>query len=544
MEISAKRREDHIRTACYLCHGMKFPLGTDVEFLTEELLQHIASDHLPLSCNKCSNIFHDANDLKNVEKCCETVVLSQTSEAEKFEAFDKENLSTKEQDKTEKPTQDVCENEKNLTPLTQINMRWRRKSKDFGKTGSRPAHSEGNLQRQTSTPVENLTTNRFTDSSSYSTSSIHMSSIHCSSTSSDSDGFSPPIPFKQSSVMPMVSPQRPQPQSRSRNRLPVQATPLRQVMSKSIQRAMQEHGHYLQAPYSLQQRKVSFSSSNSSNEITLNVIRTPGEVFEAALDLRMSPAIRRVSDENQAEVGHQGIGEIISVKKHIEKIEVIIRRSGVKSDAAAFNSYKSCISYRERSGSLPEFTPKLVGNNLLKKTISFEAPWTAERTPAFLIPVKQVDGEESDDDDVFYTPTTTPVKRSYQKSFSDVVIPMNDTDSIVLPSTSSDSKPRNIWSIVSSVMQLATRKSEDLTETIASSDRIWKFNFKKPEFVKRAADFFSRRDENSLEQPSKRRRVSSGNDVTTKRRGSQASPAVKRQKIQARKPLERMRNFS
>lgn len=561
MEIEAKKKEDYIKSVCYLCHNMKFPFDTDFKFVTEDLLQHITDDHLPLECRKCAKVFRSAIDLKNVKKCCQSVVASESCGAEKF---DKENIESCPQIQSpdfNQPAED-CDGEKSSTPLTQMNMRWRRKSKDFGKSDGLAVPLEEKLQRQTSTPMQKFNQiNQFTDSNS--TSSIHISSINCTgSTSSESDGFSPPIPSQQSSCNPQISPQRPQvtsSQSRNRHRMPAHATPLRQVMSKSIQRAILEHGHYRGSPLSLQQRKVSFVSSNSSNESLLSIVKSPGDL-EAPLDLRMTPAIRRSNSDDQ-EMGDDNwnkgtvCGEVINAQRCIEfkHIEVIIRRGEIKSESAAFSTYKSFISETGRSESMPEFTPKIIGNNLLKKTISFEAPWTVERTPIFLLPTAVARENDEDGeiiDEVFYTPRSTPIKRTHQRSFSDVVIPMHDSDFIqdhprTTVSVGSGSQPRNIWHFVTSVIKIATRKSEDITDTLVNNDKMWKFNFKRPEFVRRAADFFAgSREEESLEQPSKRRRTSSTVDEGAVGRSSRPSLSVKRQKIQSRKPIERMRHFS
>lgn len=504
-EMAAKK---HVRSICYICNGEKFPLLVNLQLSSSELVEHVVEHHLPLKCNKCSRVFVTAEDLKSAEKCCRPA---------------DEPVATGEETSSESlpPKSDDV-----LTPLVQINQRWRRKSRELPKP-----EAPSKLVRQTSTP--NLpANNQSTDSSSYSGSSIQISSINCISSSSESDGYSPPMAeFKPPPVAPQISPKR------ATRKMPVEATPLRQVMSKSIQRAYQQMGHYRQTPFALQQRKMSFNCSSSGSDSS-SLMKFPSDL-EAPLDLRLSPALRRGTKTVQHSIVHyEEQTEALNLRRQsieFEQIEVFIRRSEIKSDSAVTN-YKSCISDSNRSDSMPEFqfTPKLVGNNFLKKTISFETPQTIEKTP-YLLPPSQNDDNDADDD-VFYTPRTTPVKRAADE----VIIPIEEAPSEIEnePSTSQS----HLKNFMSTMLRMASQKGENISDYLSGSDKVWKFKFAKPGFVKKAADFFTRRNDDSEDQPAKRRRTNSS--TSDKRTGSQSSPLLKRQKIQSRRPIERMRQLS
>lgn len=493
---------------CHMCNGMPLPYFE----VSSEILTHIAEVHFPLRCNKCSRIFEDVSELSDIGKCCK---VAQSPElALKLSEIREESFSSPVDDKIKI----IIEN---VTPLTQINQRWRRKSREFGKNDNDKAET-GTVVRQTSTPMQvtSIAAN-FTDSSSYN--SIQISSINCiSSCSSESDEFSPPLPPpKAVPLSPKVN--------RSRPKLPVQATPLRQVMSKSIQRAIAEHGHYRNSKVQIQQRKMSFNSTNSSGESTMSFMKLPSG-NDSPLDLRMSPALRRINEEtkeNQLEY-HPEPDDLInfdseyfeSQNSHleIEHFKVVIRRSEIKSDSSAMTSYKSVFSDSGRSGSMPEiqFTPKIAGHNFYKKTISFETP-DIEKTPGCLMKNEDDDGDEND---VFYTPRASPSTTSFfRRASTDTIIPIEDETE---PASNNNSKSKTIWNLVS-----------------LFGDNLKKF--KKPDFVKRAADYFSKRSSEPDEFPHKRRRTSStsSNDVNFA-----VSPATKRQKIQGRKPISRLRHMS
>lgn len=563
--MAARKEEERLRSICYICNGLKFPFGAYLQFLTKEMVQHVVDNHLPLKCDKCSKMFEAADDFKDVEKCCPPEKLPEDA----IEDLEKENVDSNQQQDghifSSMPVNDQeCDEDfdKVLTPLSKINMRWRRKSKEFIKFDGQ-VMTEEEKRRQTSTPMigNMLTTKHFTDSSS-----IHLSSInYTSSTSSESGEFSPSLQANSAAVAPKTPPsiQKMKSVNRSRGKLLVQATPLQQVMSKSIQRAYQQHGDYRKPPFTIQKRRVSFNSTSSSNEGSLAKFIGSGE---SPIDLRLTPALRRFASfptTNEVKIPGQLVTadeskQLIDLHSHVEfeQIEVIISRGKI-SDTTTMSSYKSCCSVG-RSGSLPEidFTPKVASNNLLKKTISFEPPNTIEKTPAFLMPCcsnetqqyENIDDDE-DDDDVFYTPRSTPLKPRFIIPSNNELMTMDKFEAFgpvekyEKPESSQErsSQSSNIWDFVTNVIKIAARKGEGISESLSNSDKLWNF---KTDLVKKAADYFTKAPaapDYSEEPPQKRRRESSSADSMI---DPQSPPAFKRQKIQPRKPLERMRKLS
>lgn len=546
--MAARKKEERIRNTCYICNGLKFPFGPYLQFLTNEMVHHLTDNHLPLKCDKCSIVFETAEDFMNVENCCKPKISSIKAHVD-----DKENMGIitqpNDQEVSLMPLKQREDFEKVLTPLTKINMRWRRKSKEFPKLDDQVL-TEEEKRRQTSTPmIKNvLATKYFTDSSS-----IHLSSINFTNSSSGESGeFSPSLPIPTKEVVIVKTPpslQNNKSANRSRGKLPVQATPLQQVMTKSIQRAYQQHGDYRQTPFNLQKRRVSFNSTKSSSEGS--IMKFIGSA-ESQFDLRLSPALMPFkevpsAEETEIDSTQHSPNELMNLSNHIEfeQIQVIISRGKIMTDSSTMSNYKSCWSDSDlgRSGSIPDidYTPKIIGNHLLKKTISFEPPGTIDKTPTFLMPhaskVPDQDylDDDDDDNDVFYTPCSTPIR---PRRPAEIVIPIDSDEE---SQTQDSSKPRNIWNFVSNVIKIAARKSEDIGESLNINENLW--NFKKPEFVKKATEYFRKQSVNlsEQEQPLKRRRTSSGTDS---RNGSLSSPVLKRQKIQSRKPIERMRKLS
>lgn len=566
-ELNDKKKENYLMSLCLICNGQNFPFNINIQ-PSIDMMNHIATYHLPLRCNKCSHIFENLSDIQSYGKCCimETVTASEQCEDDKIES---ENMGESVMQEPVKNDLDLSipsdENEQahedgvdeNLTPLTKINMRWRRKSKNFELEPTSQQQQfeietktskKVTLVRQTSTPMLNnlLTNNNFTDST-YNASSIQISSINCTSTSSESDGYSPPVSCPKAQIIP-PSPKsfkKVQLQNRSRpTKMPVRATPLRQVMSKSIQRAIAQHGHYRQIHFGLNQRKMSFNSTGSSNEYTTSLVKFLPD-SGSPLDLRTSPALRRSDSMSpkrsqiQDKSGN-ACSKPSSPQIKYEQIEIIVRRAEIQSDSG-MTSYRSCFTGSERSESMPllECTPKITGINFNKKTISFETPTNVMQSPNDL-PIMDDDDTA---DEVFYTPQTTPMRKpltlnSYDRKLNlmHTIVDISDetTDELTM-----EPKKTNIWNLVSSVMNIATGKSN---ESKTTSDNVWSFNFRKPSFVQRATDYFVRYLETDPDdQRIKRRRTSS---TTERRPSSCSSPVCKRQKIQARRPIERMRRLS
>lgn len=183
-----------------------------------------------------------------------------------------------------------------LTPLTKINLKWRRKSaglcishsdmSGIALTKAKSTDTLATLRRTTSTPMAQTSLNGLKPSnleslcgSSYQASSIEHASDHSSIS---------PSPVVAPTKMPIHTTQR-----IKRNRLLVSQTPLRQILSKSIQKNLQEHGIYFRV-----QRKIPFSAMNSSD--SSNNSCEQGSLSEAScapLDLRTTPVLRRTQSD-------------------------------------------------------------------------------------------------------------------------------------------------------------------------------------------------------------------------------------------------------
>lgn len=490
--------------------------------LSSEIIQHISEKHLPLKCNKCSQVFKSINDFQMIGKCCSVKTVETGSVLEVIS----ENMG--DDIKKYNIKHDMNHKDEALTPLTKINLRWRRKSREFlqkSDDGVSAKNEEGQVKRQTSTPMQG---------SSESLSSMQFSSINCISSSSETD-LSPPVPPKP---IPQLVPLSPKsinkkknlsPLSIGRTKMAVQNTPLRQVMTKSIQRAIVTHGHYKHVQ--LQQRKMTFDSSSSSNEPTVSLMKLEVETDEISCNNIQS----RVGDDKDKPTETNRI--------EYEEIQVVLRRT--ESESSSLTEYKSCFS--------DPGTPKGSSSNILKKTISFDGAVAArvDETPRFLLSAQSFNRND-DDNDVFFTPRTTPMRRVRSLDLSD----LKPRKNVQKPSS-------NIWNFVTSVMGslvTATMNQQNTSASISknneNNNKKWGFNLEGP--FKAAASYFGKYSEkpNETEQSPdeeveeevssfKRSRdnITSPIDDAENRTSAIKSPICKRRKIQGRKPIDRMRNL-
>uniref|UniRef100_A0A182SNP3 RNA-binding protein 48 n=1 Tax=Anopheles maculatus TaxID=74869 RepID=A0A182SNP3_9DIPT len=286
-----------LRKICYICNGRPFPLRRDTKITPNNLLVvHILKEHLPLECNRCRKVFYSLEDFQNSNKCFMFCMDDSEKEGEchlersrsvapvPLPTIDDEN---KENSPTEQPADHVDAmatrarrksslipgdmqlfaegdnkidevDEALLTPLTKINLRWKRKSRQSFESmlsmsnNTSEVNASGMLRmdggggggprklvRTTSTPMyqwQLMPTGPKQPNESYSATMGQMSSIHCSSGSEtdsraeDLGGSPQPVPNELDKVRAII-----------RNRSKAVATPLRQVMSKSIQRAIAQH---------------------------------------------------------------------------------------------------------------------------------------------------------------------------------------------------------------------------------------------------------------------------------------------------------------
>jgi hypothetical protein len=208
-DLEMLKQEELVQSQCSICFGLPLPVNFK-ETLTVEMMAHVTKYHLPLQCNKCLKRFETIDDFSMIGKCCkEKEEPEQTMEISKENMGDSVNIpdikideaSVKkdDEDKQMTPTAQMQarfqrknrefgkvakdDEDKQMTPTAQMQARFQRKNREFGKVAKNEEEKEtATLSKKTSTP---LATN--IDSPL----AMHMSSINYISSSSETD-FSPP----------------------------------------------------------------------------------------------------------------------------------------------------------------------------------------------------------------------------------------------------------------------------------------------------------------------------------------------------------------
>ncbi|KAH8280674.1 hypothetical protein KR018_002225, partial [Drosophila ironensis] len=399
-----------------------------------ELLAHIEACHLPLRCRKCQRNYTRIDDLREFSKCadqredcsgmsgdlsCETEASKVTVKRAPDMRFQATAMSTQTS-----PSMLVTPN------MRLINMRWKAKrsithEEFIGDSVSsirnlssisnssirrpqslHPADTveKGKVIRSTSTPlqVENIFAKPKEPVTFNATNGGHVSSIYQEEASPAPDP-NPPLQLQQRAW-----------KMSTRSKMSA-VTPLRQVMSKSIQKAFVEHGgigmqQQQQQPSRVMQRRMRLDLSDNGN----NSIEQAGSggAAGAALDLRLSPAMRRTQSESSA----QSASSVSSYKQQITTESIIIT-SSTSSSASSATVYNTCESVEIISAAvhLPTITPVRLpasGGGMNKKLINFETP------PKSDDPAKgEGEGGDSDGvheetkDDAFFTPNPGTLER-------------------------------------------------------------------------------------------------------------------------------------
>jgi hypothetical protein len=270
---------------------------------------------------------------------------------------------------------------------------------------------------------------------------------------------------------------------------------------------------------------------------------------EANTKISTTPVLRRTQSDSVTPYYRQKKIESQPEKKEPEKSsdsDCIIIEPPVKSEAPkttsnenSMESYFSCPSVVPTiSENLIEETPKYGTMNvgLTKKIISFDTPAPREQSKS---------QTPFENDDVFYTPCANTPQRSFSCSALEIkarkqeILKDENNDPTKQATRNSES---NLWNLVSSVIRVASKKPENSDEIKEEPKHT--FTFSKSSLLQRAASFAGfikssfKSDDREDEGPlAKRRRIVS-NDFLLK------SPLRKRQKIQARLPIERMRKAS
>lgn len=603
-ELSKHSKElenlQRITNKCSIC--MKQPLVFRPAAITQDFLTHIMQKHLPLYCQKCRKMYTSEKDLRENWKCSNSnslcavepeasaanieVIPVCSSPHNQLESALDQPIAASTQTSPSLSRLDRNKNDMIETPIVsphemQIKQKFILASGSITDSASSiknfysfststqippqliSAHAK--LVRTTSTPMQHIST---VTKEQHFDSSAQVSSIHGSSSESD---VSPPSEnFNMASSPGNVKPNEPLQITRGRRKMPVSATPLRQVMSKSIQRAIAEHGVLNLQNKGLQPKKI-FDSASSSCSIS------------SPLDLRTSPALRRsqseIVDRSSTYEEFQtsktsSRKQIVSTSKRIiiedyvissnsiyEKLETVFETcKNVESSADPLpKPEKEIEKSPSKVENLQPDTPKKSGV-VLKKTISFDTPKYSDS--------KQDGGEE---DEVFYTPKSLLPQTSFPSSYLNsppagkssppgalkktFSYPLYNASTVNKNSEENENDQENtkpaqrgrVWSFVTSVMRLASFGGRPSQEPETTHN--------KPEesmsMIKRCASFagvISRKKSNeddTTSQQMKRKRTNTFDKFSyTEPNSTHGGPSKRVKRIEGRKPIERMRKAS
>ncbi|XP_053949650.1 mitosis initiation protein fs(1)Ya [Anastrepha ludens] len=307
---------------CPICERKPMPLQRD---MYAELLAHVEQYHLPLRCRKCSKVYNRLDELQNFSTCTYTPIPVCCYSGQGFynnldncDSVAMQKDFTKVTISTQTSPQARQHGEFHDTPMSLINLRWKAKSKltheEFvsdsisslknissinNSSGRRSldaiAKPQGQLVRTTSTPVHaELLCTKHTERT-FNASGGQVSSIYHSG--AEASNHSPAMVAMTNVAAGSPSKQHLESINRylkvggSRSKIST-ATPLRQVMSKSIQKAFAEHGVLpltrasdVDMPPLLQNM---FDAQ--ATDINSGSVGSP-------LDLRLSPAVRRIHSQ-------------------------------------------------------------------------------------------------------------------------------------------------------------------------------------------------------------------------------------------------------
>ncbi|XP_017009354.2 mitosis initiation protein fs(1)Ya [Drosophila takahashii] len=420
---------------CPICERRPLMLREEMH---GELLAHIETCHLPLRCRKCQRNYTRIDDLREFSKC-----VDQQQNCSDLTIDTETSKVTVKRAPNTNSTAISTQTSPGMTPISLINMRWKAKSRltheefisdsvssirnlssfsnssirrSVGQLGVNPPETvtKGKVIRSTSTPlqVESVFAKPKEPLTFNASNGGHVSSIY----------------HEEPSPAPEGNPLQQQPlQQRAwkmgaRNKMSA-ATPLRQVMSKSIQKAFVEHGGM---PSAVIQRRVRLDlSEHSSCEATSS---------SSALDLRLSPAMRRTQSESSASEVHSSSSAdvykrpfLLSAQK-LTTESIIITRMNSNSQESSSTVYNSCESVeiiRSTSESAEVHVPaaitpiRVTGAGINKKQIKFETPPKGNGSQELMLP----GGGQEDDKDQFFTPDPGTPERTERRNPRQAIVP-------------------------------------------------------------------------------------------------------------------------
>lgn len=449
----------NIYVFCPICEQKPLALR---EGLYTELLEHIESVHLPLRCRKCLRHYTKIDDLREFTKCVDLGHNCSAASTEHNHTCDTDaskvtvkkaaatTISTQTSPSIAKdgngPQSHQLHQQQHLTPISLFNLRWKAKSRitqeefisdsvssirnlstdSVNMSGqqrlsigplSAVSMEKGKVIRSTSTPLQ-IYTMFAKPKETLTFNAGHVSSI-CHSGYVLDEQHTPAVESNSNPVQqPQQQPQHQQQQQQrawkvtGRGRMSA-VTPLRQVMSKSIQKAFVEHGG-VGGMLAIQ-----------------GEAQTPDPGF--ALDLRLSPVVRRTQSTETKDREH--ISEkpkviLLSAQKHTTESIIITRSAlpaGASSSSASTTStvYNSCESVEIITSStsssatselsaniqkgmvtgammIPPITPitRIPGAVINKKLIKFDTPMKRET-----LTTDVSDEALQEDREIFYTPS-------------------------------------------------------------------------------------------------------------------------------------------
>ncbi|EDV99527.1 mitosis initiation protein fs(1)Ya [Drosophila grimshawi] len=464
---------------CPICEQKPLALH---EEMYAELMAHIESVHLPLRCRKCQRNYTRIEDLREFTKCvnvgqdcsaassvqnqsCDTGALKVTLKRANVAASSistqtspsiaKGMQGSQQQLLLQLQPQEDQQHHTNLTPISLFNLRWKAKSRltqeelnsdsvssirnlssdsvnlsvqqrrSIGLLTALP--EKGKVIRSTSTPlaVETMFA-KPKDTLTFNGSAVggaHMSSIYHSGYVLDEQN---PVPAPPDSNQPHQQQQQRAWKIGGRRKISG-ATPLRQVMSRSIQKAFVEHGVGILATGHGAQRRMRLDlSENNPSESAL------------ALDLRISPVVRRSQSVEESVVANQAGGSlspvepyqivlsaqklttesiIITRTQHCAKSGSLAASASSASTSTVFNSCESVEIIASATGdvganvAVPPITPitRIPGAIINKKLIKFETPQKLHDAT-----------QSTPDEEIFYTPnpSTSSAAAAADQTFS------------------------------------------------------------------------------------------------------------------------------
>ncbi|XP_022230485.2 mitosis initiation protein fs(1)Ya [Drosophila obscura] len=430
---------------CPICERKPLVLCAEIY---AELLAHIETAHLPLRCRKCLRNYTRIDDLREFSKCvdmrqdCSGSSSDLTSNSETSKVTIKQALAMVPASNAPMCTSTIStQTSPGVTPISLINMRWKAKSRvtheemisdsvssirnissisngsirrSIGQlTSLHETVEKGKVIRSTSTPVqlESMFAKPKEPLTFNASNGGHVSSIYQEEQSPAPDA----NPIQQQHQQQQLQQQRPW-KVGARSKMTA-VTPLRQVMSKSIQKAFVEHGAMLvPPPTGLMQRRVRLDLSDNNNHSA-----DGAAAGSSALDLRLSPVVRRTqSESSSSEVSsllhpHDLYQRqfMLSAQKLTTESIIITRTMpssmGESHGSTVYNSCESVEIIRSTSESaelhVPPITPitRVSGASINKKQIKFETPHKSQEAAS------QSGEEESKD--TFYTPNTGTPER-------------------------------------------------------------------------------------------------------------------------------------